>query len=122
MSVPPPIDNVIIGTANKLIVTGSATAVASGAAEATGKATDLFGTYGTEIAALGAILGVIFGALGLAVQTYFSWRRDQREAAESTWRMGVDPDRRKPWRRGIDPDRRKNWRRGVDPDRRNRWD
>lgn len=110
-------ENAIIGAAHKVMYTGAATALASGAAEATGTVSVL-GAYGTEIAAVGAVLGVLFGGAGLAVQTYFNWRRDQREQKESTWRMG-DPDRRKTWRRGVDPDRRRQWRPG-DPDRRGR--
>lgn len=113
-------ENAIIGAAHKVLYTGAATALASGTAETTGTVSVL-GTYGTEIAAVGAVLGVVFGGAGLAVQTYFSWRRDQREQKESTWRMGIDPDRRRPWRMGIDPDRRRPWRRGVDPDRRRPW-
>lgn len=67
------------------------------------------GEYGSEIAFAGVFCGILFGFAGLVVQIWFTYRRDKRESAETSWRMGIDPERRQAnlWRPG-DPERRKS--------------
>lgn len=95
-------EDLAIGIAHKLGVTASLSAAAVGAAE-TGGVIGFLGRYSSEIAAIGVIVGVILGVLGLAVQVIFLHRKDKRESAECTWRMGIDPDRRKNSRPPGDP-------------------
>lgn len=89
-----PADTVVINAANKTSLAGAVTSASIGGAEMVGTL-EFLGTYSSEIAAGGVISGVFFGFVGLVVQSVFVYRRDKREKQESTWRMGIDPDRRR---------------------------
>lgn len=90
----PATENIVAGTAFKFAMVGSVTTTATGAAGEMGWL-EFLGFHSGAISSLGVIAGILLGFGSFCVQWYFNNQRHKRESIESTWRMGIDPDRRK---------------------------
>jgi hypothetical protein len=90
------VEALIIGVSHKTTMVGGATAVIGGAVEKVNRVTVGVATSSMDVGAMCAIGGLILAMLGYMTSIYFQLRRENREARESEWRMGVDADRREP--------------------------